>query len=409
MLELIFRKYVASRRLPDFWFNALIFAALVVASIIWSTISGKDLNWDQLNYHFYLPYSLFGDRISKDFIPANGQSYLNPLPYVPFYWMVTHNWNSLLIASVLTALHSLNAVLGYFIAEKILPPTQQNSRLIAVLAAVLTFLSPVLLMEIGTTFADASTATLVLAAVLCGLHSDQTTLWWKNRSLIAGVLMGAAGALKLSNLVFGPACAVLLICMQTTYVSRVRAVVLLGAGAFLGFALMQMYWGWQLWREFGNPLFPNFGVFFPTDIFPKETAPLERFLPENILGALLVPFRMTQLRAWVYVENVAPDLRFAALAVVGVVGGGYLFSKRHLKDVPPLSLNARKFLALTGFFVVAFGLWQWTSGNGRYGLVVSLLCGPMLALTAQAVCKNTSAAIYLLSGVIALQILHLQN
>src|SRR5688572_20800435 len=87
--------------------DLVIVALLVAATIIWSAISGKDLNWDQLNYHFYVAHSLLEGRLEQDFIAANGQSFLNPVAYIPFYWMVKLNWPSLLIGSVLAAFHAL--------------------------------------------------------------------------------------------------------------------------------------------------------------------------------------------------------------------------------------------------------------------------------------------------------------
>lgn len=409
MPDFSLKKFAGLHRLSDFWFNALVAAVAIFAGIIWSAISGKDLNWDQLNYHFYLGYSLFEDRIAQDFVAANGQSYLNPLIYAPFYWMVTNGWNSLLVASLLSILQSLSAVVSYFIARAIVPGNAPYARLLAVMAAVLTFLSPVLLMEIGTTFADASTATLVLAAALCGLYSNREASWWRDWSIVAGLLMGVAAALKLSNAVFGPPCALLIVLMQPTWSRRVRALFLLGLGFAIGLVLFNGYWGWQLWKGFGNPFFPNFGNFFPTDIFPKEGAPLERFLPDSILDVLLVPFRMVLLRTWIYIENVAPDLRFAALVLIVVFGAAYVARTKRLSNLKLAWSNSRSFIALSAYFLLAFALWQWTSGNGRYGLAVSLLCGPMLVLTTYVICKNARVAVYLLAAIIVLQVFHLQN
>src|SRR4051794_38691621 len=102
-------------RLPDI----LIVALLTAATLVWAALSGQDLNWDQLNYHFYLPFNLFDGRLHTDFMAANIQGYLNPIPYVPFYWMVRHDWPPIIIGCVLGTLHATNIVLAYFITKRL--------------------------------------------------------------------------------------------------------------------------------------------------------------------------------------------------------------------------------------------------------------------------------------------------
>jgi hypothetical protein len=74
----------------------LVFGLPAVVCAAWSLYAGKDVNWDLLNYHYYLPYELLGMRLEQDFFAASAQSYLNPLGYLPFYLMVSHGWHSVL-------------------------------------------------------------------------------------------------------------------------------------------------------------------------------------------------------------------------------------------------------------------------------------------------------------------------
>src|SRR6516165_1078579 len=91
----------------DYWgIHALFMLASSAACLLWSWWAGRDLNWDQLNYHFYAAYQFLDGRLEKDFMAASIQGYLNPLAYIPFYLMVRAGWHSLLIGSVLALLHS---------------------------------------------------------------------------------------------------------------------------------------------------------------------------------------------------------------------------------------------------------------------------------------------------------------
>ena len=78
---------------------------------MWTVFAGKDLNWDLLNYHYYLPFGLLAGRLQQDFFAASGQSYLNPLGYVPFYLMVSSGWHSVAASIALAVAHSQHASL----------------------------------------------------------------------------------------------------------------------------------------------------------------------------------------------------------------------------------------------------------------------------------------------------------
>ena len=46
-------------------------AASTIACLVWSWLAGRDLNWDQLNYHLYSAYQLFDSRLGQDFMAAS--------------------------------------------------------------------------------------------------------------------------------------------------------------------------------------------------------------------------------------------------------------------------------------------------------------------------------------------------
>src|SRR5688572_28671668 len=98
---------------------ALAFAVPAVLCAAWTVVAGKDVNWDLLNYHYYLPYELLGGRLAQDFFAAAGQSYLNPLGYVPFFLMVSAGWHSVAASVVLAVAHSLALPLLYLIAWRL--------------------------------------------------------------------------------------------------------------------------------------------------------------------------------------------------------------------------------------------------------------------------------------------------
>lgn len=101
---------------------------------------------------------------------------------------------------------------------------------------------------------------------------------------------------------------------------------------------------------------------------------MNRFIPESWLEALMRPLAMALPDAWIYVEVIAPDIRFALLMLLLGVAGVVALRGRE-RPVRPV-------LVLCAFTFLAFLPWMFTTGNGRYFVPVLLLAGVLsIALT----------------------------
>jgi hypothetical protein len=313
-------------------------AGLAVAACAgWTIFAGKDLNWDLLNYHYYAPYQLLGGRLGQDFFAASAQSYLNPLGYLPFYLMVSWGWHSVLVSVLLAAAHAGALVLLYAIAWRLFAPRVA----MALLATALGAASAVFWATVGTSFLDP----LLVVPMLGGL----LLLVERRAFAAAGLLFGAAAALKYSNAIYA------LAALPLAFAGGRRAAAAYMAGGAAAVALLAGPWLILMWHEFGHPFYPGL------------TGGGGRFVPHDVLSALVLPFRMVVLDRSLYAEIFAPDLRFAALAALALV----LPFKRRV-----LLVHDKKLLA---FFALAYMLWVFTSANSRYGLVLLLLAGMLVA------------------------------
>lgn len=329
------------------------FAVPALVCAAWTLIAGKDLNWDLLHYHFYLPYSLLGGRLEQDYFAASTQSYLNPLGYLPFYLAVSAGWHSVVVSALLAAVHGLNIGLLYLVSRRLFP---QGA--LALLATALGAASAVFWATAGTSFLDPLLTVPMLAGTLLLLQQPARAGW-------AGLLFGAAAALKYSNAFFALAALVLV------RDRRALLAYVLGGGAAV--AALAGPWMFVLYREFGNPFFPNLNSLFRSPDFPAIALGPERFAPRDLAEGLSFPFRMMSPEFMTYAEISAPDLRFAALlfACLGLALVAMVRRGRAL-----LGMHDARFLA---FVLIASLAWIWTSGNARYGMLVLLLVGPCLA------------------------------
>jgi hypothetical protein len=338
-----------------------ILAALVVPAALcaaWTVLAGKDVNWDQLAYHYYVGYELLGGRLAQDFFAASAQSYLNPVGYLPFYWMAS-SWHSVAASIVLAALHGLSLTLLFLLARRLfahLPPREQL--VFSLLGTALGAATAVFWPTIGSSFLDPLLAPAILGGLLLVMEG--------RRPGLAGALFGAAAALKYSNGIY------VLAALPLAFATRGALAYVLGAA--LAIAMLAGPWFLALWREFGNPVFPLMNAWFESPHALAVNLVSARFGPRDVGDALALPFRMVALDRHLYTETFAPDLRLAALAIAVVA---LPFRRR----IPLRGVDWR----MLAFLGAGWLLWIATSANARYGLPVLLLVGLALARLAQAV------------------------
>lgn len=172
------------------WLGALRWGAVYVALALWVYISGKDLNWDALNYHLYGPLSLVDGRLGQDFFAASFQGYLNPIGYLPFYGLLQLGCSSLVVSLSLAFLHFLNIYLVYRLCVILL---SIEGRELKVLSLLLAFSTSLFWSLVGSSFIDLL-VTLPMLAGLCLLFRRRDS----RQVFLAGVCFGVAAALKLS-------------------------------------------------------------------------------------------------------------------------------------------------------------------------------------------------------------------
>jgi hypothetical protein len=337
----------------------------------WTVFAGKDVNWDLLNYHYYLPFQLVAARVGQDFFAASAQSYLNPIGYLPFYAMVSWGWHSVVVSVVLAIAHSLSIALLYLVAWRLFAHLPRRDRIVfACLASALGAATAVFWATIGTSFLDPLLVPPMLAGLLLLLEHDSA-----RRAALAGALFGAAAALKYSNAIFVLAALPLAFALPgASGAARLRGGLAYAAGGAAAVALLAGPWLALMAREFGNPVFPLLNAWFQSPHAPAAHLINLRFTPQDLAAALAFPFRMAFLDRSLYAEIFAPDIRFAALATAALALP--VLAPR----IPSLlrGLRGTEWRVLA-FFGIGSVLWLASSANGRYGMIVLLLAGVCLA------------------------------
>src|SRR3984957_11044527 len=221
-----------------------VYVACTVLALIINYLLGKDMAWDMLSYHLYAGFSAVNDRFAQDYFAAGPQSYFNPYIYVPFYYLVNTSLSSFEISSALAIVHSVILWLTYEFAVSLCQSDDRHQRLMFGLCGVaFALINPVLLQQIGSTFADITTGELVLTGWLLLALAGRTPS--TARVICAGLLCGVATGLKLTDAVHSISGFAILTMLPLTLRGRFRHGLAYGMSLGLGFVVVAAPWSYR--------------------------------------------------------------------------------------------------------------------------------------------------------------------
>jgi hypothetical protein len=387
----------------------LVYGACTALAVLCAYLLGTDVEWDTLDYHLYAGFSAVHDRFAQDYFAAGPPSYFNPYVYAPFYALVSSGMPAVAASIILAVAQSAVLWLTYELTLCACPSAAPRICLASgACAAVLAFMNPLLIQQFGSSFADITTAAVVLSGWLLLARAVRAP---RARLVLgAGVVLGAATALKLTNAVHAVAAFTLLLMLPRPASSKVRYGLGYAGSLGLGFALVAAPWAYRLARAFGNPFFPLLNGIFRSPHFTTEPLRLFRFIPASLTDALWRPFAITNPAPLVQAENLAPDIRYAVLVLlIAVVGLRSLRRRVDRQSIPAAPDASTRVLTALGLgFAVDWALWLTASGNGRYFLPMACVAAVLVvALLFREFASESKLRNYLLGAIFAVQCLQL--
>jgi hypothetical protein len=355
------------------WFARFLAAAPPGQALLWLMIGGLlsvrlglDDNWDLQNYHLYDPFAFLNGRSQLDLNAVGNQSTFFPLIDLPYYLLAVR-W---LPHFPRVVCFIAGLPYGALRFVPVLP--------MAWIAAGIGMTGTTVFMEIGTTFGDIPVACLVIAGLWQALRGIDAPQRWPAGCAWAGAGSGFAFALKLTAAVYIPALLVAIVVCGAG--ARQKC---FGAAAFLatsGICFLGLYgaWGWHLWVQYGNPLYPFLNNVFHSHWADPSFARAVKFLPRSLWQALFYPFFWLHGRAQVVSETGVRDWHFA-LAYLSIVAICLMRRK-----------PARRVLFTVVFVSAGFALWESLFSILRYALPLEVLTGPVILAALSTIPKNKS-------------------
>jgi hypothetical protein len=229
------------------------------------------------------------------------------------------------------------------------------------------------------------------------------------RVICAGLLLGAATGLKLTNAVHAISGFAVLILLPLALRARIRYGVAYGAALGLGYVVVAAPWAYRLAKIFGNPLFPLMNSVFRSPEFTTQPLRHLRFIPATVIEALWRPFAMIDPVTMVHEELRAPDPRYAVLLILVVAFFCRWLWQRRMPSSNQAASNASAVSART-LAAISCGLaMDWVlcltgSGNSRYFLpMASVAAVVIVALVFRLLAAQSKARNYILLGILGLQ------
>jgi len=252
----------------------------------------------------------------------------------------------------------------------------------------------IFLSEVGTTFAEYLCSVLVLGGLISitPLSSEIAYNPKARNFLFAGLWLGAACGLKLTNLIYAIGLGVSLLALWPVLALHGRMLLSYTIGGVCGFLATGGYWAVHLWLVFGNPIFPFFNAVFASPLFERVNFADAIFIPKSLLtAAITYPF------AWLrgmYPTNQLPfrEARFALVAVflpVALVVSALRPARGPSGAAETGStVELRQFWLHGLFFVASYAIWLKQFGHQRYALPLELLTGLLLFLSLDRILRN---------------------
>ena len=276
------------------WALWLTTAALIVFPFLYGLVAlhrGEDADWDLMNYHFFDPFWVLVNH-QHDIMPAQLQTYYNPLLDFPFYFAARH-LSARTVAYGIAFVQGLSFPILYFIARVF---TQR--RALALGAAGLGIFAAGAFSEIGSVMGDTLTAPFLLGGILLGLYACRPPAHGARRRVLtlaaaAGLVSGFGSGLKLSAFPFTVATVIAFLVISLPFTRRLALAFASGCGAVVGLLLSYGWWGYELATRWGSPLLPYLNQVFASPYAPLSSNTDARRLPHGVLQALFYPFLWT--------------------------------------------------------------------------------------------------------------------
>ncbi len=398
---------LSSAQTPDFQSSGLVLLGLMLAAAAISVFMGQDNSWDLRNYHLYNAYAFIVDRSQLDILPAQLQSFFNPLPDI-FLVNLIGSYSPITVGVLLGMVHGINTFIIFKIAQVIFAtfqpfPLRSGKYSLQItpfkLSLFLSFsalIAPLSFMLMGTSYHDNLISIPLLISVLLIVMNLQT--FYRARSwllILAGITAGVSFGLKMTSAIYIMAGGLAFFIAVQGWSEKVKSTFLLAFGLLVGILSSGGFWYLKMWKSYKNPIFPWMNNIFHSPELLNINIRDARYLPSSLIDGLLFPIYFMYNSTYNYDQGGFRDSRFALLYLLFAIFGVVLMRNRFLaRQRPPLAPESRFILS---FFCFAFVIWLIQFSIYRYLYILEGLAFVCIAIILLHLFQSSKHALGILS------------
>ncbi len=355
--------------------SLILFIYFTLISGIISMAKGMDRSFDVRNYHIYNPYAFLNNRLSYDIMPADIQSYFNPILDIPYYLMVKYLNNYPYIVSFIQGLsYALLLFIIYKFSRLIFRGIHKN--LLITLSILIGGTGALTLYNIGTLTHDIFVGDIILISLYLLIKTFDKYRTYN--IIISGFLLGGICGLKLTAGIFAASIFFSLIFFKSKFKKPIKTLFVFCLSILTGFLITNGFWMYKLYSLFSNPFFPYFNNIFHSDYTNTQNMLKEDFLnlyPENVFEYLFFPFCFYQHLPTKGFELNYQDFRFAGIYIVFIINLLVFKLFNNITFEKAYSIDFSNINFLLTICVFTYIIWINTFATVRYLTPISAISG----------------------------------
>lgn len=350
------------------WIGWVLVFALLAA------VFPRDTSYDVAHYQLHNGWAWWDDRAGIDFAPAEMHSFFNPVFNI-FSWVLVDNLPGPLVNAIIAIPQALTLPALYILTRALVRLTGSS---IPVWMCLLVAASGFWCASQTSLFAsvrnDAWGAFAFIAALAICIRPNGNLPGWRSLAA-ASLLMGLAFGMKVTNACYLLGFAALVVVAAQSHSERAIAVAVCAITGVAGMLITGGVFWWDLWSNFGNPLFPRLNSFFESPYAPTDYPEFQRRTPKGLVEFFIYPFLFTFQSGIIGITRFI-DIRFLLSYVLGFVGIALLLRRLFSGGG---TAQDRMLLAFLCAVLVAIFAWLKLFSVTRYMLAAWIL-GPTILI-----------------------------
>lgn len=344
---------------------SLVLSVVLVYGLI-SLFLGQDTHGDVWNYHLYNGWSYLNDRLLWDYAPAGAHSFFNPYLDVVFF-VLSSSLSGEVYAFVIGAVHGTMIIPIYLIISEFVESRSEKY----LLSLICAFSSVVSIGCIGLSTHDNFEAILILWAFWFCIRYIKTQI--SMNLAVVGVLLGIAAGLKLTSAAYIVAIGIMVFIFSPFKIkTKFYDCSIFCFFCAVGLFISSGFWFFNLYKEFGNPVFPFYNNIFqsPYALIDGSATTANEFFQQIGLEHLFYPLYFADHPERVLSAGNPQDFIIYYPSAMLIVGLMALVLKFGMNDQ---SQKGRFLLIIISSYFVSFFTWQIFFGVYRYFIPTDLL------------------------------------